>query len=131
MVIGEQIFLAAQKKPLPVTAGAKAELISVSTAFSGLGLIAVLAINGPISRRPKRHFGFLAALRTNHGVHLPGVVAITFAAAIPLIVLPCSSAAGAPLRFVLEAFFLIKGLFAFCEEKFCPAVSASKSFVRQ
>jgi hypothetical protein len=112
------------KKPLPGSAGAKAELISVSTAFSGL--IAFLAINGLVGRRPKRHFGLLAALGAYGRVHLPWIASVSVTSAIPLAILPCSSAAGAPLWFVLKAFFLIKGLFAFCEEKFCSAVSASK-----
>ena len=117
------------KNPCRIWQGLRVELISVSAALSGL--IAVLAIDGLIRRGAERHFGFLAALGADHRVHLPGVIAVTITASIPLAVLPCSSASGAPLGFVLKAFFLIKGLFVFREEKFCPTVSASKGFVCQ
>jgi hypothetical protein len=102
-------------------------LISVSASF--FGLEAVLAIYGSIGRRLKGDFGFPSAIRTPCRVHLPGTAAVIATPAIPLAIFVCSSATGASLWFVLKALFTIKGLFALCKEKFCPAVLANECFV--
>ena len=115
------------KRLLPMTVGAKAELISIPVSISGL--IAVFAIHRPIGCGSKGNFGFLTAPCAFYGIHLSRRAAITITPTIPLTILLCSSAVRASLWFVLEAFLLVKGLFAFREDKFRPAVSASKCFV--
>lgn len=116
-----------KKWPPPKPMGANMELISIPASFSGL--IAVFAIYRPVGCGLKGNFGFLTALCASDWIHLSRRAAITVTPTIPLAIFFCSSAARAPLRFVLEAFLLIKCLFAFCKEKFCPAVSACKCFV--
>ena len=96
------------KKP-PQSAEANA-LIPGSCALPRLE--AILAINRLIGGRPERNGRFPSALCAYSGVHLPFGIAVPIPIAAPLLALPCSSAIGAPLWFICEPLFPVKGLFA-------------------
>ncbi len=78
-------------------------------------LEAILAIHRFVGRRPERNGRFPSTLCAYSGEHLPFRVAVPTTIAASLLILPCSSAIRAPLWFIRESLFFVKGLFAFTE----------------
>ena len=103
---------ALNKKAPAQLRGGLSPLISGSRALPRLE--AVFAVYRLIGGRPERNRRFPSALCAYGRIHLPVGIAISAAAAAAasLLVLTCSPAIRAALRFIGEPFFLIKSLFA-------------------
>jgi hypothetical protein len=97
-------------------------------------LEAIATIHRFVAARIEWHLGDAAALAARRSEHFTGTSAArAVAAPAPRIVathgLASLSAIGTAIGFVLEAFFLVKALFAGTENEFPPAIDTVEGFI--
>ena len=94
---------------------------------------AIPAVDRFIAARIERHLGHAAAAAARRREHLTGaagaVAAATAAAAVPAHLLARLTAVGTAIGLVLEAFLLVKGLFARTENELATTVHTVELFI--
>jgi hypothetical protein len=97
-------------------------------------LEAVAAVHGLIPSRIERDFGHAAALAAGRGEHFARTSAATLATASAALIvgphgLASLAAVGATVGFVLEAFLLVKALFARTKDELTSTVHTVEHFI--